>query len=98
MAKLVRDRIPEIIAASGAVPQHRTAAPEEAEALLRAKLAEETAEFLGSGEAEELADVLEVLHALAAQRGLTPADLEGLRAAKAEARGAFTRLYVWEQG
>ncbi|HEX3961319.1 MAG TPA: nucleoside triphosphate pyrophosphohydrolase, partial [Trebonia sp.] len=52
-------------------------------------------EFAASGEVEELADVLEVIYALAALSGLDAAQLEKLRAAKADERGGFTRRYVW---
>ncbi|MFJ8039559.1 hypothetical protein ACIRBX_03465 [Kitasatospora sp. NPDC096147] len=93
--KLVRDLIPGIITAAGLTPRLRTAAPAELDGLLRAKLGEEVQEFLDSGEPEELADVLEVLHALAARQGLSPDDLERLRAAKAAERGGFTGGIVW---
>ncbi|GGR00921.1 nucleoside triphosphate pyrophosphohydrolase [Deinococcus ruber] len=91
MAKLVRDRIPELFGG-------RVLAELSGEAYaqaLRAKLQEEVGEFLQSSEPEELADVLEVLHALAALQGLTPAALEQLRATKAAARGGFGRGLWW---
>ncbi|MDB5046320.1 MAG: hypothetical protein JWQ08_2370 [Deinococcus sp.] len=56
---------------------------------LRAKLNEEVAEYLEAHDPEELADVLEVLHALTALHGLTPQELEARRVAKADARGGF---------
>lgn len=62
---------------------------EEYAAALRAKLQEEVAEYLEAHDPQELADVLEVLHALAALHGLTPQELEAQRAAKAQARGGF---------
>ncbi|HEX5594787.1 MAG TPA: nucleoside triphosphate pyrophosphohydrolase [Micromonosporaceae bacterium] len=100
MEKLVRDRIPEIIRATGRDPVVRVASDAEMDALLRAKLVEEVDEFLASGEPEELADVLEVVLALAERAGLDPEALEQLRAEKAGARGRFSRRIVWsnEQG
>jgi predicted house-cleaning noncanonical NTP pyrophosphatase (MazG superfamily) len=92
--KLVRDRIPQIIAAAGDEPEVRRAAPEEYRPLLRRKLLEEVDEFLAGEDVEELADVLEVVHALAADLGVTPERLEQLRAEKAAARGAFTDRLV----
>lgn len=86
MGKLVRDGIPAIIGA-GAVA--RVLGAEEYAVALRAKLQEEVAEYLEAHDPQELADVLEVLHALAAQHGLTPQELEAQRAAKAQARGGF---------
>ncbi|RKS74247.1 putative house-cleaning noncanonical NTP pyrophosphatase (MazG superfamily) [Actinomadura pelletieri DSM 43383] len=95
--KLVRDRIPEIIRKSGRVPQTRIAHPDEYVHLLRAKLYEEVGEYAASGDPEELADVLEVLHALAALHGVTPAELEKRRSAKAAIRGAFSDRIVLHQ-
>ena len=94
-AKLVRDRIPEIIEADGLVPRIRVAAPEEYRQLLRAKLVEEVSEFLDSEEPEELADVLEVIHALVTDLGVSVEWLEDLRRSKARERGTFTRRLVW---
>ncbi|MGW4160351.1 nucleoside triphosphate pyrophosphohydrolase [Streptomyces sp. SS162] len=98
IGKLVRDRIPEIIRNDGAEPVTYIAAPEEYRARLREKLREEVAEFLDADEEEapgELADVVEVLLALAAELGITPEQLEALRAAKADERGCFARRIVW---
>jgi predicted house-cleaning noncanonical NTP pyrophosphatase (MazG superfamily) len=64
-------------------------------ALLRDKLAEETREYLASGDPGELADVIEVVYALAGLHGLDAAGLEDLRAAKAAARGTFAGKAVW---
>ncbi len=93
--KLVRDGIPAIIRGSGDEPIVRTAAQSELPDLLRAKLAEEVVEFLESGQVEELADILEVVLALAAEADLSAADLEQLRAAKAAQRGGFDNRLVW---
>ena len=62
--KLVRDRIPEIIRASGADPVVRTLTGEELIAALFDKLAEEASELREAGPldaAEEMADVMEVV-------------------------------------
>ncbi|MFC5754085.1 hypothetical protein [Actinomadura rugatobispora] len=96
--KLVRDRIPEIIQKHGGVPRARTARDGEYGALLRTKLYEEVGEYVAAGDPSELADILEVVHALAALHGLTPADLERLRAGKAVERGGFTRRLVLTLG
>jgi predicted house-cleaning noncanonical NTP pyrophosphatase (MazG superfamily) len=93
--KLVRDRIPDIIRSGGGDPVVRPAETHELPDLLRAKLAEEVVEFLESGDVAELADILEVVLALADQVGLSPGDLEKIRAAKAEERGGFDRHLVW---
>jgi predicted house-cleaning noncanonical NTP pyrophosphatase (MazG superfamily) len=92
--KLVRDRIPEIIRAAGGRPETRVADPAEHVSRLRAKLVEEGGEYIASGDPEELADVLEVVHALAAAHGISPAELERLRSAKAAERGGFGKRLV----
>ncbi|PNG93473.1 nucleoside triphosphate pyrophosphohydrolase [Streptomyces malaysiensis] len=96
--KLVRDRIPEIIRDGGHQPVVYVAEPQEYRQRLRDKLREEVAEFLVASQAdaaEELADVLEVVYALATNLGLAEGDLEALRARKAAERGGFTGRFVW---
>ncbi|MFE1316012.1 nucleoside triphosphate pyrophosphohydrolase [Kitasatospora phosalacinea] len=96
--KLVRDGVPEIIRASGAHPRFYAADGPEYLERLGAKLCEEAEEARTAppGELlEELADVLEVLHALAAAHGADFARVEQLRRDKAAARGGFTDRIVW---
>lgn len=94
--KLVRDRIPEFIREDGLEPVIRPADQAEYAARLRDKLGEEVAEFLASDDDPvELADILEVVYALAAANGTGPAELDALRAAKAASHGAFTERLVW---
>ncbi|MDL4813935.1 nucleoside triphosphate pyrophosphohydrolase [Actinomadura opuntiae] len=92
--KLVRDRIPDLLRDAGERPEARVAEPGEYASLLRAKLYEEAGEYAASGDPAELADVLEVVHALAALHGMTPADLEARRAAKYAERGGFSGRIV----
>lgn len=87
--KLVRDRIPEIIRSKGGTCETRILSDEEYVQKLDQKLGEELAEYLASHDPEELADLLEVMFACAATQGLCPADLEAIRAQKAEQRGGF---------
>lgn len=96
ISKLVRDNIPDIIRAEGLDPIIHVADDQEYATQLRAKLTEEVDEFLTSDDdLEELADILEVLHALAEHIGSSPAELEKLRAAKAEQRGGFAKRIIW---
>lgn len=92
--KLVRDRIPEIVTASGARPETRIADEVEYRALLRAKLVEEVHEFLEGENPAELVDVLEVVRALATDLGTEPDDLERLREKKAAENGSFSDRVV----
>lgn len=89
--KLVRDRIPEIIEAKGQVCVTEVLSEADYLKMLDAKLDEELAEYHKDQNAEELADLLEVIYAAGAARGYTPEQLEHLRAEKAEARGGFRR-------
>lgn len=91
--KLVRDLIPDLIRAEGREPAVRVAGADERLGLLVAKLSEECAEFAADRSLEELADVLEVVDALAELLGGTAA-LETVRAAKRTARGGFSTGYV----
>lgn len=89
--KLVRDRIPEIIEASGKTC--RTEILDDAEYLrfVDAKLDEELAEYHKDQNIEELADLMEVIYAAAAARGCTALQLEQIRAEKAMKRGGFQK-------
>lgn len=89
--KLVRDRIPEIIRAGGGRCVTETLAEDEYLAMLDLKLTEELKEYQESGSLEELADLLEVMHAVAEARGSSMAEVEAIRLRKREARGGFDR-------
>ncbi|MFK0140673.1 nucleoside triphosphate pyrophosphohydrolase [Streptomyces murinus] len=98
--KLIRDRIPMIAAGHGQRLDTRTAEPGEVPVLLRAKVLEEAHEVAVADPEdllEELADVLEAVHALTLAAGHTLDDLEAARALKAEVRGGFTLGLVLEQ-
>ena len=89
--KLVRDRIPEIIEASGNECKTDVLSDEEYIKMLDAKLDEELAEYHKDQNIEELADLLEVIRAAAIARGYTLEELEAVRAKKAEKRGGFSK-------
>lgn len=95
--KLVRDNIPDIIAAKGKTFKIHLASTEEYETKLREKLQEEVKEYLESKDPEELADMLEVIHALAALHSQTPVQLESVRAEKAASRGGFSKRIILEE-
>jgi|ERR1039457_447410 predicted house-cleaning noncanonical NTP pyrophosphatase (MazG superfamily) len=96
--KLIRDRMPDIIRSHGDDPVTRIAGDAEYTALLLDKLAEEAGEVAAADRAdvpEELADVLEVVYAIADNLGVSRAGLEALRAGKAAERGGFAGRVVW---
>ncbi|MGL5821051.1 MAG: phosphoribosyl-ATP pyrophosphohydrolase [Sarcina sp.] len=87
--KLVRDLIPQIIEADGKVCEYEIVGKEKHYRLLEDKLREETNEFLEDKNLEELADVMEVLFALAENLGYTEEDLIQKREEKKLERGGF---------
>ena len=94
--KLIRDRIPEIIAATGKTAQIRVLSDEEYADALERKLTEEVSEYLESKEPMELADILQVIEALAENAGVSFDELLTMKAAKQRANGAFRRRLLLE--
>lgn len=93
--KLVRDRIPEIIEGSGKTCVTRILPEAEYLAALDAKLQEELNEYQADKSMEELADLLEVMMAVAEARGHGFAEVEAIRQSKAEKRGGFkARIFL----
>ncbi|MCA9887225.1 MAG: nucleoside triphosphate pyrophosphohydrolase [Anaerolineae bacterium] len=88
--KLVRDRIPEIIASHGKTCEISIADEQEYRSLLLKKLQEETAELAaGDNLTEELADIYEVLDAIVTAYSLSPEETSRLQTEKRSKRGAF---------
>ena len=83
--KLVRDRIPEIIEASGKTFTWETLSDEAYLQLLDEKLN------------EELADLLEVMGAVVAARGWTWDELTALRKEKRRRRGGFSKKILLKE-
>lgn len=87
--KLVRDKIPDIVSQAGKMPVTRIAAGEELAVLMKKKLMEEVLEYLNTGQPEELADILEVLRALAVGHDMSWSNVETEAFSKREKRGGF---------
>jgi predicted house-cleaning noncanonical NTP pyrophosphatase (MazG superfamily) len=87
--KLVRDRIPAIIAASGKQCTTEILSDSEYQQKLNQKLQEELDEYLQDQDLSELADLLEVIYAVAQAKGMIKEGLEQIRAVKQEQRGGF---------
>ena len=87
--KLVRDRIPTIIEAQGETPHIRILEGEEYTRCLEQKLDEEVAEYHFDKNLGELADILEVVFALAEHLGHTQEELLEACRKKHEKRGGF---------
>ncbi len=91
--KLVRDRIPEIIEKNGESFNTRILTEEEYIKELKRKCYEEFDEYAATDNdkdaVEELADLLELMHALATVHGTDIHEIERVRNEKAEKRGGF---------
>jgi predicted house-cleaning noncanonical NTP pyrophosphatase (MazG superfamily) len=97
--KLVRDGIPRIIAADGGQPVTRVLDHAGYRAALRTKLMEEAGEAQAAPDGQlrsELADVLEVLQALAAAYGMSWEDVVAEAARKRGERGGFDQRIFLE--
>ena len=89
--KLVRDKVPQIIEQSGGTPCIRILSDQEYFDALEAKLDEEMGEYHRDKTVEELADILEVVYALAATSGCSREQLEQVYFEKHRERGGFDR-------
>lgn len=89
--KLVRDNIPDIISAQGKSCDFRMLTDTEYLKALNDKLDEEIAEYRLSGGVEELADLLEVIYAIAIAKGCPTQRLNTIRQDKAAEKGRFNK-------
>ena len=91
--KLVRDRIPEIIEKDGKKFSTKILSNDEYIKSLKEKSFEELKEYVNAENnedaIEELADLLEIIHALAECHGASFEKVEEIRKKKAEKRGGF---------
>ena len=99
--KLVRDRIPQIIESSGKTCTTRVLAPSEHLGEIKTKMQEEALEFLQASDEknaiEELADILELVHAALHMYGVSYEELEAVRQYKKDKRGGFIEgVYLME--
>ncbi|WP_350019432.1 nucleoside triphosphate pyrophosphohydrolase [Priestia flexa] len=99
--KLVRDKILEIIKAEGLSYNAKILSSEELLVEVKAKMIEEANEFMEAVEkkeaVEELADILELIHASLGAYGLDFEELEIIRKEKKEKRGGFDKaIYLIE--
>ena len=93
--KLVRDRIPEICTKNGQEANTSVLDEVSYQQALRKKLVEEVNQYLESGETEELADIAEVIDALAKSAGSSFQTVLSIKEAKAAKNGKFEkRLFL----
>lgn len=95
--KLVRDLIPKIIQYQGRKAAIKTLDESEYKLELDKKLQEEVQEYIQDQTIEELADILEVVYAIAKIKQVSVEALEKIRLEKLEKRGGFEkRIFLKE--
>ena len=87
--KLVRDRIVEIIESKGQHPEFEHLDEEKYLQELHKKLFEEANEFVEADDIEELADLFEVIYAIAGVKKIDLKQIEKIRLKKRKERGGF---------
>lgn len=95
--KLVRDKIPEIIQANHQTCVCEVLSDDAYLQKLDEKLNEECKEYQEDKSIEELADILEVLYAIASARGSSVKELEQMRLNKAAQRGGFQKKLLLKE-
>lgn len=95
--KLVRDNIPEIIKSSNKNCNVEILSDEKYLQMLDVKLDEELEEYHNEQNLEELADLLEVLYAIANARGYSVVELEAYRLKKKQERGGFEQKILLKE-
>ena len=89
--KLVRDYIPDIIELNGGSCKIKVLSGDDYINALDAKMLEELDEYRASRDIEELADMLEVLFAMAESQGYSWIDIAGCHREKRKKRGSFDK-------
>ena len=93
--KLVRDNIPSICEQNGSIPKTKILDQEAYTAALKMKLQEEVNEYLADNTIEELADIMEVIQALAENQGVSLDAVMDTKQRKQNKNGAFQkRIYL----
>jgi len=93
--KVVRDNIPQIIEKSGMKYEMKELDNNQFLEGLKEKLTEELEEFKEEEDIQELADILEVVYAIARLKGVSKEQLEEIRKHKKETNGGFNKnLYL----
>ena|SRR3989344_4490820 len=91
--KLIRDKIPEIIKKSNAIPKISKLSSEQFKIALREKLVEEAKELLEARTDEEilneLSDVMQLIESIVESNNLTFAKIEKQKRKKRQERGGF---------
>lgn len=93
--KLVRDNIPAMIQAEGRRPNIVEIRGQKLWQELLEKLIEEHSEFIENKDIAELADMIEVIFALAAHKGVSEVELLSIAKEKKQKNGGFAKGYYY---
>lgn len=94
--KLIRDNIPEIMAAKGQEIKYHEATPEEFWSKLKEKFLQEATIFVTVENKEEIGDLLEAIEAMCAYKGWTVEEIQTMREQKAKEKGRFEKRFILE--
>jgi len=93
--KLIRDKIINIIKTNGETPKYHILSDDDYLSELHKKLLEEAHEFIEADDIEELADLMEVVYAIAKVKNIDLKEMENVRIKKREKRGGFEdKIYL----
>jgi predicted house-cleaning noncanonical NTP pyrophosphatase (MazG superfamily) len=95
--KLVRDKIPDYIRKKGDTPITHIANEAEYWQKLKEKLTEEIEEFNKDENAEEYADILEVIEAIADYKKFNKEEVQRIKLKKVEERGGFKDKIILDE-
>ncbi len=95
--KLVRDKVIGYLKGIGKNPVYHKADEKEYFEKLKEKLQEEVKEYLKNPTKEELADILEVIHAICNYKKISKKELENVRKVKAKIKGKFLERMILEE-
>ena len=97
LPKLVRDYIPDQIVKNNLSVMYSFADEKDSKLYLERKLVEEVTEYLESNSPEELADILEVIFALAKTKKVSEKQLMKIRKNKRKKNGSFKNGIILKQ-
>lgn len=95
--KLIRDKMPELMAAKGERFTTHVADDAEYWRMLKEKLRQEVNEFIVRDDFGELASAQELIHAICGAKGMTFDELEAIRRRKAEAKGGYGKRIILDE-
>jgi len=95
--KLVRDRIPDIIMKSGKRVTIEILDDKDYKKYLDEKLKEELNEYYSTDNAEELADLVEIIYAILKYKNIDISEFEKIRIKKALERGGFDKRILLKE-